>query len=341
MQPVTADPIRSEADRLDQVGERPPERVDRRLLWRRVRRIVAVVAAAVLIAGASAAVMWRDVVVAYLTHPVREPTQTWEVVALPPEAQPWLRVALVGDVGDGGGREYRTAAAIEAQSEVDRYDILMLLGDNVYPAGDTSRIGATVFGPFGPLLDSGTQLFAILGNHDVMSDTGDAELAELGMPGRWYAVERGDLLGIALDSTRPDDPVQLAWLEQTLATTHAKWKLVGLHHPPYSSGFNGSSEELRNTFVPIFERYGVQVVFSGHEHDYQRSNPINGVTYIITGAASRTRPTGVEDFTAVAYSTHHFVDLNVFDDHLLVRAIDQDCEQFDEVVIPSHGVTPG
>ena len=45
MQPVTADPIRSEADRLDQVGERPPERVDRRLLWRRVRRIVAVVAA--------------------------------------------------------------------------------------------------------------------------------------------------------------------------------------------------------------------------------------------------------------------------------------------------------
>ena len=98
----------------------------------------------------------------------------------------------------------------------------------------------------------------------------------------------------------------------------------------------GSHEELRDTFVPLFERYGVQVVFSGHEHDYERSNPINGVIYIVTGAASRTRRTGQDDFTAVAYSTHHFVDLNVFDDHLLIRAIDQDGEQFDEVVVPVH-----
>ncbi len=86
---------------------------------------------------------------------------------------------------------------------------------------------------------------------------------------------------------------------------------------------------MREAFVPIFERYGVQAVFSGHEHDYQRTNPINGVTYIVTGAGSRTRRTGVDDFTAVASSTHHFVDLNVFDDHLRLRAIDQDGEQFE------------
>jgi 3',5'-cyclic AMP phosphodiesterase CpdA len=193
-----------------------------------------------------------------------------------------------------------------------------------------------VFEPFGPLLDAGTELFAILGNHDVSRGTGEAQLEALGMPSRWYAVERGDLLGIALDSTMPDDPEQLAWLEETLASSTATWKLVGLHHPPYSSGFHGSHHEVRDAFVPLFERYGVQVVFSGHEHDYQRSDPIDGVTYIVTGAGSRTRRTGVDDFTAVAYSTHHFVDLNVFDDHLLIRAIDQDGEQFDEVVVPAR-----
>jgi 3',5'-cyclic AMP phosphodiesterase CpdA len=212
----------------------------------------------------------------------------------------------------------------------------MLLGDNVYAAGDPERIRATVFEPFGPLLDTGTDLFAILGNHDEVADTGDAQLAALGMAGRWYAVERGDMLGIALDSTIPNDPEQLAWLEETLAASDAKWKLVGFHHPPYSSGFHGSNDAVRSAFVPIFERYGVQIVFSGHEHDYQRSNPINGVTYIVTGAASRALRTGIDDFTAVAYSTHHYVDMNIYNDHILLRAIDQDGEQFDEVVIPTR-----
>jgi hypothetical protein len=296
--------------------------------------VIVAVAAAVVVAGGTVAVANRDVIVANWTHRVGGPSQTWEVIPFPPDAQPWLRVALVGDVGDGGERELQTAAAIEQQSLVDRYDILMLLGDNVYPAGDPERILATVFEPFGPLLASGTELFAILGNHDVMADSGDAQLEALGMPGRWYAVERGDMLGIALDSTIPDDPDQLAWLEATLAGSDATWKLVGLHHPPYSSGYHGSDRAVRDRFVPLFERYGVQIVFSGHEHDYQRTDPIDGITYIVTGAASRVRRTGVDDFTAVAYATHHFVDMNIFDDHIVVRAIDQDGEQFDEAIIP-------
>jgi 3',5'-cyclic AMP phosphodiesterase CpdA len=306
-----------------------------------VRRAGVALLAVIVTAAATAAIVRWDLVVATATHRTGGPPQTWEVIALPEDAQPWLRVALVGDVGDGGGRAHAVAQAIEAQSQVDRFDVLMLLGDNVYPYGDPERIGATVFGPFGPTLDGGTELFAILGNHDVVRGTGDAQLEALGMPGRWYAVERGDMLGIALDSTVPDDPDQLAWLEETLASSTAKWKLVGLHHPPYSSGFHGSHEELRDSFVPLFERYGVQVVFSGHEHDYQRSDPINGVVYIVTGAGSRTRRTGQDDFTAVAWSTHHFVDLNLFDDHLLIRAIDQDGEQFDEVLIPARTAPSG
>jgi 3',5'-cyclic AMP phosphodiesterase CpdA len=294
--------------------------------------VAAVLAVALTVAGVFAFI-YRDVIGAYLTHRIGGPPQTWEVVPFPPGEQPVFRVALVGDVGDGGTHEHEVANAIEEQSRTDPYDVLMLLGDNVYPSGDPDRIQSTVYEPFGAVLDGGTELFAILGNHDDAGGEGDAQLEALGMPGRWYSVRRGDMLGIALDSNDPTNPEQLAWLDETLATTDATWKLVGLHHPPYSSGFHGSNDDVRRAFTPLFEKYGVQVVFSGHEHDYQRTNPISGVTYIVTGAGSRTRRTGTDDFTAVAYSTHHYVDMSIFDDHILLRAIDQDGEQFDEAVI--------
>jgi 3',5'-cyclic AMP phosphodiesterase CpdA len=321
-----------ETDAAVQAMDSAPGPRRRRRRW---RLGLAIVVGVLVVALAAVAVPNRDLIVAYWTHRVGEPAQTWEVVRLPPEAQPELRVALAGDVGEAGERENETAAAMAAQSQHDPYDILMLLGDNVYPAGDPQRLQETVYEPFAPLLSTGTELFAILGNHDEGATTGDAQLEALGMPGRWYAVERGDMLGIALDSNDPTNPEQLAWLERTLADSDATWKLVGLHHPPYSSGFHGSNQAVRDAFVPLFERYGVQVVFSGHEHDYQRTDPINGVVYIVTGAAARTRPTGIDDYTAVAWSTHHYVDLNIYPDHLLIRAIDQDGEQFDEVTIPA------
>ena len=296
---------------------------------------VAALVALVLTIGGVVGFRYRDVIGAHLTHRIGGPPQTWEVVPFPPDAQPAFRVALVGDVGDSGSHEHQVGERDRAADQRDdRYDVLMLLGDNVYPSGDPDRIEATVYEPFNGVLESGTELFAILGNHDVAGGLGDVQLDALGMPSRWYSVRRGDMLGIALDSNDPTNPEQLAWLEETLATTDATWKLVGLHHPPYSSGFHGSNDDARRVFSPIFEKYGVQVVFSGHEHDYQRTNPINGVTYIVTGAGSRTRRTGTEDFTAVAYSTHHYVDMNIFDDHIVLRAIDQDGEQFDEAIIP-------
>lgn len=321
--------------RIDRTADAPSPTVDEGPARRHIgRRIGAVVGSLALVAVAVVGYVNRDLVGAYLTHRVGGPSQTWQVVALPTAAQPELRVALVGDVGDGGDHAHAVAAAIAEQSKVDRYDILMLLGDNVYPSGDPTRIQATVLEPFSGVLEGGTDLFVVLGNHDETNHAGDAQLKALGMPGRWYAVERGDMLGIALDSTDPTNPEQLAWLEETLAGSDARWKLVGLHHPPYSSGMHGSNETSREVFAPLFERYGVQVVFAGHEHDYQRTDPINGVTYIVSGAGSRTRRTGIDDYTAVAYSTHHYVDMNVYDDHILLRAIDQDGEQFDEAVIP-------
>lgn len=81
--------------------------------------------------------------------------------------------------------------------------------------------------------------------------------------------------------------------------------------------------------MPIFEQYDVPLVFAGHDHDYQRSTPIGGVTYIVSGGAATLRPTGREDFTEVSTSTRHYVDLLAEDDRLTLRAIDQSGTLFD------------
>ena len=310
-------------------GEESPRR-------RRARLVVAVLVVVVAVLGTVGSA-YADVIGAYLTHRIGGPPHTSPVWTLPSVAQPEVRIAFVGDVGGGGGREQHIAATIANQSRLDRYDLMMLLGDNVYPSGDPERLSATVYEPFGPIVDGGTKLLAILGNHDVENGNGDAQLRALGMPGRWYAVGRGDVLRVALDSTDPTNPDQLAWLEAMLAATDATWKLVGLHHPPYSSGYprlqSRRPGRIRAT-VRTLRRPG-RVLRPRPRLPAQ--HPINGVTYIVTGGGSRTRRTGIDDFTAVAYSTHHYVDLNVFDDHILLRAIDQDGEQFDQAVIPVDG----
>ncbi|HEX6597003.1 MAG TPA: metallophosphoesterase [Acidimicrobiales bacterium] len=270
----------------------------------------------------------------FVSHVTGSPTKTWPLEPFPPDAQPDLRVAVAGDVGYANSRERRTADAIANAGRTDPYDALLLLGDNVYPSGDPEQLPETVFEPFREVLDTGAELLAILGNHDVKtSGAADRQIAALGLPGRWYARQLGELTLIALDSTDIQNPQQLAWLDRTLATVTTTWKVVALHHPPYSAGYQGSSMEARDTFSPLFERYGVQLVLSGHEHDYQRSKPLNGVTYVVSGGAADTRRTGSDDFTAASGSWHHFVDLSVFADHLLLRAVNQSGRVFDEVSI--------
>ncbi len=298
----------------------------------RRRRVVAlgVVGVLVLVLGALA-VLYGDQAYRFATHLKGSPTNTEAWAPLPTDGQE-LHLLLAGDIGDVGGRLDATAAAITDLDNRQSLDGIVLLGDNVYPAGDASRLPDTVFDPLAPVLEH-ADLHAILGNHDVKGGNAEAQVAALGMDGRWWAEHLGDLLLIGLDSTMADDPEQRAWLADTLAAATEPWRIVLLHHPPYSAGYQGSSTEARDAFVPLFERYGVQLVVSGHEHDYQRSVPINGTTYLVTGGAAVTRRTGEEDFTAVSFSWHHVVELGVYPDHLTWRAVNQDLRIADEATL--------
>lgn len=264
---------------------------------------------------------------------VGPPSETTPAAPISPGDPPLVRLAAAGDVGTGDEAAHRTAATMDDQEAEGDYHAVLLLGDNVYPNGDPNELERTVFGPFAAVLDNGTQLLAALGNHDVRDGNADAHREAIGMPARWYATRIDDVLIVTLDSTRPDDAGQREWLQQTLASSDAPWTIAIMHHPPYSGGSHGSSIDVRDAFTPTFERHGVQLVLAGHDHDYQRSEPINGVTYLVSGGGAKLRAAGYADFTAVAWSTHHYLDIAVWDDRMVVRPIDHDGREFDRMVL--------
>ena len=161
----------------------------------------------------------------------------------------------------------------------------------------------------------------MLGNHDVRDGNADGQIKALAVPGRWYSRRMGDLLFIGLDSTMTGSSDQVKWLETTLAEARARWIVVAAHHPPYSAGMHGSHGASRDAFVPLYEKYGVDLVFAGHDHDYQRSEAINDVTYVVSGGGAKTRPTSRSWFTQSSWSVLHFLDVAVYEDRMKVLAV--------------------
>ena len=94
---------------------------------------------------------------------------------------------------------------------------------------------------------------------------------------------RGTVDFFILDSSTPSvtgnaSAGQLAWLEQELAASTALWKVAALHHPPYTSGpKRGSNLAVRSATESLFAQYGVDIVFTAHDHFYERSKPQQGV----------------------------------------------------------------
>ena len=116
-------------------------------------------------------------------------------------------------------------------------------------------------------------------------------------------------------------------------TIGGAWTIAAMHHPAYSAGHHGSEPAVRQAWGPLFADAGVRLVLAGHDHDYQRSIPQDGVTYVVSGAGAKTRRVGQQDFTAVSSATLHYLDLLVYDDHLIGRAIDQDGNLLDSFTL--------
>jgi 3',5'-cyclic AMP phosphodiesterase CpdA len=107
---------------------------------------------------------------------------------------------------------------------------------------------------------------------------------------RYYTFVRGNARFIAVDTNLLDE-AQLAWIDETLKQSREDWKICFFHHPLYShAGRHGGNVALRVALEPVFLKHGVDVVFSGHDHVYERIKPQKGITYFVSGAGGQLRP---------------------------------------------------
>jgi hypothetical protein len=215
-----------------------------------------------------------------------------------------------------------------------------MLGDNNYGDGSPDSYRRRFEEPYKPLLDAGVTFQAALGNHD---PPGQPDYPLFNMRGhRYYTFERhaglpppmGDRVQFFAVDTVALDNEQLRWLDSELSRSTADWKIVFFHHPIYTSGrYAWSSALRRRTLEQVFIEHDVDVVFSGHEHLYERMTPQNGVMYFVAGASGSVRE---GDLRAASYQAKGydrdltFMLVEVAGDALYFRAITRTGEAIDE-----------
>ena len=216
------------------------------------------------------------------------------------------------------------------------YGHLLTVGDNVYGDDVAERAADVIDKPYKPLFDAGVEFHPTLGNHDLDDSDDLAEtLATLGMPRRYYHFTAGPVDFFALDSNSMDND-QLKWLRKRLSCSDSPWQVVYMHHPLYSSGMHGSDTGLRETLEPVLIEGGADAVFSGHDHDYERSTPQHGIVHIVTGGAGAgLRDVGSSEFTVVSKSELHFLLVEVIENSMEIRAIN-----VDGLIIDSFSIEP-
>jgi predicted phosphodiesterase len=214
-----------------------------------------------------------------------------------------VRFAVIGDNGTGDAPEYEVGKQLAASHEKFPFTFVIMMGDNLYGSERPQDFVNKFEAPYKALLDAKVAFYATLGNHD---DPNQRFYTLFNMGGkRYYSFRKGsNVRFFALDSNYMD-PVQLAWLEGELKSSGSDWKIAYFHHPLYSSGMHGSQTDLRVVLEPMFIKYGVNVVFSGHEHFYQRIKPQKGIQYFVSGSAGQLRSGDLRpsDMTAAGFDT--------------------------------------
>jgi 3',5'-cyclic AMP phosphodiesterase CpdA len=247
-----------------------------------------------------------------------------------PQAKASVRFAVIGDFGTGERLQYETAERLRLAHEQFPFEFVLMLGDNIY-GSKTPRDFETKFElPYKPLLDSKVAFYASLGNHDVAEEQAYKPFNMNGQ--RYYSFKKGNVRFFALDSNYMD-PDQLTWLNNQLQNSTDEWKIAFFHHPLYSSAAaHGSSLELRGILEPLFEKYGVQVVFSGHDHVYERMMPQKGIAYFTEGSSGQLRRGDIRGaaFTAKAFDTDcTFMVVEIAEDALYFETISRTGETVD------------
>lgn len=215
----------------------------------------------------------------------------------------FVKFAVIGDFGDVTSDAAQVASLIAARNP----HFIVTVGDNNYPLGRAATIDVNIgqhyhrfihpytgnYGAGSP--DGVNRFFPALGNHDWHSPGARPYLDYFQLPGneRYYTFQKGPVQFFVIDSDKrepdlgfvdEDTPThrsrQARWLQRGLSRSQARWRIVLLHHPPYSSGsMHGSSEWMQWPF----RKWGASAVLAGHDHHYERIVR-KGFPYFVNGS---------------------------------------------------------
>jgi len=266
-----------------------------------------------------------------------------------------FRFSVVGDFG------YANSSTTDIANRIfdSNCDLLLTVGDNIYdPVGSTGTGQPGIFDqywftPYAATLRR-APLFPTLGNHDIETSNGFYFLKYFILPQngpstereRNYSFDYGNAHFAVIDANpfvNPFDATRSTniknWLASDLAATTQRWKFVLWHQPAYTSSGNGTHDpetQMQTDIQPLCAQYGVQMVFQGHNHFYERINPISGVNYIITGTGGRslTPPSVFPTYSAkVNSSVYSYTQIDVNGGSLVLRQIDAAGNQIDQFAL--------
>jgi Calcineurin-like phosphoesterase/Purple acid Phosphatase, N-terminal domain/IPT/TIG domain len=268
-------------------------------------------------------------------------------------------------LGDSGwGARTPSQGQVAQKFSQEKPSLILHTGDLVY--GDTTR-GGTFAGYQRNYFDyyastmSYAPFFPCPGNHDYELPDAIPYLSVHSVPtegvppadrGRYYSFDWGNVHFVSLDAHQSlercvnGDGAMLRWLDNDLRSTRQFWRIVFFHYPPFATGVNVNDIQCRwarESIVPILENYGVQVVFNGHEHSYQRNVPIRrnvqvdqgiGTNYFTSGGGGALLyDVPSKPLVAVAKKEFHYLRAEVQGTQITVRSIRQDGAELDNFTI--------
>ena len=273
----------------------------------------------------------------YATGGALAPDQGGATTVPMPNRADSLKFAVLGDFGTGKAPQYRLAEQMARAHREFKFGLTLLVGDNLYGSERPQDFQRKFETPYKPLLDAGVVFRASLGNHDSREQR---SYKPFNMNGELYYSFKAPAESVrffALESTYPE-PKQILWLEKELKASGEDWKIVFFHHPLYSSaGRHGSDTQLREKLEPLFVAYNVSVVFTGHDHVYERVKPQKGIPYFVTGSGGKLSPGDLDrrsDITARGFDTEEtFLVVEISKDEMTFNAISRSGKIVDSGVI--------
>lgn len=273
----------------------------------------------------------------------------------PPGSDDNLRIAIYGDTRTSTSDHAAVAAAITQNNPLPR--CILHVGDFVEDGLEEGAWATEFFTPAADMLRQ-IPLFPVLGNHEYSdSDNGQMwyfDLFDTPANGtdygneEWYAFTQGSVRLIVLNTNAPHEfgSQQYTWLLgelQSVEYAATTWQIIFFHHPPYSDRI---AVDVRTHLVPLFHEHGIDIVFSGHDHNYRHvkvSDPVFGTTidYVVTGgggaplyAPAALEPDPLRTLIPIwAEAVLHHCILDATPNSLLFRALKNDGTEIDSFVL--------